>query len=112
MAKTKVKHPELKYVHIRSEQGKGSVTIGYKVEGNKVFYTRARCAPFDNFCRKIGRDICAGRMAVHGPCAEFEFKEVGEIKKLIFEKEHPDVYLSGEGDASKSKVFDNYSYVG
>ena len=114
--KTKPEKPELKYIHMRSEQHKGSVTIGYKVDHDKkvVYYSKARCAPFDNFCRKIGRDICAGRFAVHGPEGEFKFDKYEDIKAYFLQEHHPDRFdVVIEGDGKKvTQVYENFGYAG
>lgn len=106
--KKKLEAPQLKYMHLRSEQGKGSVTIGYKVNFNRkeVEWTKARCAPHDNFCRRIGRMVCQGRFLTNGAkrsngtirafVKSFTFTKDGhkayaEIKARLV-KEHPDYF--------------------
>ncbi len=90
-----VVYPNLKFYHFRSEHGQGSCTVGYYVDfkTQKVFYTVAHCCPTDNFCRRIGRDICAGRMRKHGPYGEFGYKEYDEVKWYFIEKYHPDTQI-------------------
>lgn len=83
---------KLKFLHLRSENNKGAVSIGYIIEGNKCTYTIAHCNPRDNFCRRIGRAICAGRLekalAKDLKFKEFESRE--ELKQFLINTYHPD----------------------
>ena len=94
MARKNKQDRPLKFFHFRSEQGKGSVTIGYEVnlETKTVTFTVAHCAPHDNFCRRIGRDICQGRFRKpqKNPPQTFTFKEYDDIKKHFIDNFHPD----------------------
>lgn len=80
----------MKYIHIRSDEGRGSVTVAYKIENNTVSYNIARCCPTDNFCRRIGRNIARGRLEKHGPLNTFPFVNFTDTTKRLIEEFHPD----------------------
>lgn len=51
------------HVHMRTER-KGCVTFRFDWRGKNSFvYSVAFCSPTDRFCKKLGREIAAGRMA-------------------------------------------------
>ena len=92
--------PKLKYLHLRSEQGLGTTTIGFQVdtETKTVYYTTARCNKKDMFCRRVGRDICAGRMLKEKNVRTFFYNSYDDVKKELL-KHHPDYEVVGEADA-------------
>lgn len=61
-----------KFLHIRPTENhyaadfrfcnKGGVTIAYEVDNGELRYAFARCSENDNFCRKTGRTLAAGRL--------------------------------------------------
>lgn len=60
-----------KFLHIRPQtdqepnfpvSNKGGATVAYEVEENTLRYAIARCSKNDNFCRKTGRTLAAGRL--------------------------------------------------
>ena len=84
--------PQLKYMHLRSDNQLGATTVGFSVdtENKMVYYTVAKCCPWDNFSRKIGRSICQGRFVKGGDFIKsFAYTAYAEIKKELL-KLHPD----------------------
>lgn len=86
----------VRFLHLRSELGRGAVTIAYRVQDKEVHYVIAKCNPQDNFCRRIGREICLGRMATavqrkhEDRIKKMNFVGLEDTKKQLIEKYHPD----------------------
>lgn len=57
-----------KFLHIRPTtdnfqfHNKGGTTVAYEVEENEMRFALAKCSKNDNFCRKTGRTLAAGRL--------------------------------------------------
>jgi hypothetical protein len=98
--------PKLRFMHLRSAIGKGTVTIGYRIDDatKTAFFIKAKCNPKDNFCRRVGRDICIGRFNKYGPLGEFKFKNYDEVKEYFIAQHHPDAmpWLK-DANAAKAK---------
>lgn len=82
---------KIKYIHLRNYDvygyptTKGGKTIAFQVDGDKVRYAIAHCNEGDNFCRRIGRLIAAGRLAKGGYGAVVRFPEGTPNKEIVKE---------------------------
>lgn len=87
-----------KFIHLRSTQGNGAVTIAYtvlsevghhEIARTRVFYALAKCSPRDNFCRRTGRVKSAGRLNSPRYVKDYIFTSYDDMKSH-FLKYHPD----------------------
>lgn len=56
----------MRYLHLRKRvngvpKTKGGKTVAYDVNGNIVTFTYSKCSKRDSYCKRVGRDIAAGR---------------------------------------------------
>lgn len=70
-----------RFAHIRYENHNGDIiprggwTYAYKfLPDGKIAAARSQCSSIDNYCRRIGRDICQGRMAA-GKYLTFDYDQ-------------------------------------
>ncbi len=72
MKQANTQQPRVQYMHYRTHNDDGTVcatggltvafTMAATLRGVEVRYALAQCSDKDNFCRKMGRQVAAGRL--------------------------------------------------
>lgn len=95
----------IRYTHLRKKKMvlvptteisvKGGATVAweYDDEGKRIIYKASLCSERDNFCRKTGRMIAAGRLSKGDSCA-ISYEEITGTDKSPSYKEVNN-YLAG-----------------
>lgn len=80
-----------KFMHLRSTQGRGGVTIAFNMDTvtQTAFYAIARCNPKDNFCRRTGRVKAGGRLLSPKWVKDYKYVDYKDLKQH-FLTYHPD----------------------
>ena len=98
--KQESKHPtKIHFFHIRKYNAWGEpknnagTTIAAKIDAglNGILYTKARCSKRDNFCKKIGREIAAGRLNCNKGLNFYQGTDFRAFKTFLFGEKHESV---------------------
>lgn len=65
-------------------------TVAAKVDPNLngIFYVKARCSKKDNFSKKIGREVAAGRLACNKHLEFYNSTDFRAFKAFLFGEQH------------------------
>lgn len=84
--------PKLRYIYFRSAVSPNHrvVAAGFTFVEGKVYCQIARCHEPDLFCKRIARDIIAGRITKYGPAFTFEVADESRVYETLEKHFHPD----------------------
>jgi hypothetical protein len=88
------KEEGVKFIHLRrivdadlaDVDMHGGATVAFKQNGREVIYAVARCTDRDNYCRRTGRIIAAGRLLKGQKITAVVLEPEESIYDVVFEQ--------------------------